>query len=281
MSIRIEKIKEHVGANVYVDRKHLLDDDVISQCSSALEDRCVLVFPEMSLSDSEQLAFTDKLGSRVVFTKHMPGQQSGNPEIYKVTLDPKLNQRPEYVLGSFFWHMDGMTFKVPLPKATLLSARRLSPKGGDTEFANTFAAYEQLSDEEKADIDGLRVIHSAYAGLKTMFHTFSDEDRQWIGETSAINEHPLVWKHKSGRRSLILGNTADYIIDKPLAEGRAMLQRLTEWTVQKDFVYRHKWREGDLVIWNNYGALHRVEPYDMQSGRMMHRTSIAGVEFTS
>jgi alpha-ketoglutarate-dependent taurine dioxygenase len=282
MSITIEPIKRHIGANVHVDRAHLLDADVVRKCSEALEDRCVLVFPRMGLTDEEQLAFTECLGARVDFARHMPGQKTASPGIYKVTLDPELNDRPEYVMGSFFWHMDGMTFDVPLPKATLLTARRLAPKGGDTEFSSTVAAYENLPPDEKADLEGLRVVHSAYAGLRPQFESsYTSEDRDWIAQTSKVKEHPLVWQQKSGCKSLILGITADYIKGKSMAEGRALLARLVDWTVQPDFTYRHKWQEGDLIIWNNYSALHRVVPYDIKSGRLMHRTSIAGVEFTS
>jgi alpha-ketoglutarate-dependent taurine dioxygenase len=280
--INIEPIKKYIGARVHVDRKDILSEAVVRRCMEALEDHCILVFPKMSLTDEEQLAFTERLGARVDFTRHMPGQKTAGDGIYKVTLDPELNDRPEYTLGSFFWHMDGMTFDVPLPKATVLTARRLSAKGGDTEFSSTVAAYENLPDDEKADIEGLTVVHSAFAGLRPQFPSiYTEEDKEWIAKTSKVKEHPLVWKQKSGKKSLILGITADYIKGKSMGEGRAMLARLTDWTIQSDFTYRHKWQEGDLIIWNNYHALHRVVPYDLKSGRLMHRTSIAGVEYTS
>jgi alpha-ketoglutarate-dependent taurine dioxygenase len=91
-------------------------------------------------------------------------------------------------------------------------------------------------------------------------------------------EHPLVWTHRSGRKSLVIGVSADRIVGRPLAEGRALLSRLLEWSVQPDFIYRHQWQEGDLVVCNNPGALHRVIPYEINSGRAMHRTTVAGVE---
>lgn len=282
MSITVEPIKKHIGARVHIDKAHLLDDTVVQRCMQALEDHCVLVFPRLNLSDEDQLAFTERLGGHVDFARHMPGQKTAGEGIYKVTLDPELNDHPEYTLGSFFWHMDGMTFDVPLPKATVLTARRLSPKGGDTEFSSTVAAWEMLPQDEKEDIDGLWVVHSAYAGLRPQFSaSYTDEDKEWIAKTSKIKEHPLVWKQKSGKKSLILGITADYIKGKSMGEGRALLSRLTDWTIQPDFTYRHKWTEGDMIIWNNYHALHRVVPYDMKSGRLMHRTSIAGMEYTS
>ncbi|RYH12778.1 MAG: TauD/TfdA family dioxygenase, partial [Alphaproteobacteria bacterium] len=87
-----------------------------------------------------------------------------------------------------------------------------------------------------------------------------------------------VWTHRNGRKSLVLGTSADHVADMPLPHGRALLARLLDWTVQPDFRYRHEWQEGDLVIWNNTSALHRVVPYDGKSGRTMHRTTLAGLE---
>jgi len=95
---------------------------------------------------------------------------------------------------------------------------------------------------------------------------------------SIENQHPLVWTHSNGRKSLVIGTTADRIVGMPLADGRALLSRLLEWTVQPDFRYRHEWQEGDLVIWSNGGVLHRVLPYDFHSGRAVHRTTVAGEE---
>ena len=276
MSIRIEPIKPAIGAIVHVDRSALLSDEVIRLCLEALEERVVLAFPRLGLTDEEQLAFTDRLGTRIKFAGTAPGSRGSEP-IYQVTLDPKINNRPEYVLGTFFWHMDGMPVaEIPPPKATLLSARRVSPKGGQTEFASTSAAYEALSDEEKKEIEGLRVIHSTYAGVRPTLFTLEEHARS--SKDSGERERPLVWTQSNGRKSLIIGNTADRVVGMSVSEGRALLTRLLEWTVQPAFKYRHQWEEGDFVVWNNSGALHRVIPYDANSGRMMHRTSLAGVE---
>ena len=90
--------------------------------------------------------------------------------------------------------------------------------------------------------------------------------------------HPLVWTQGSGRRSLVLGTHADEIVGQSLPEGRSLLARLTEWCAQRQFTYSHQWQEGDFVVWNNCGVMHRVVPYDAESGRMMHRTTIMGSE---
>ncbi len=281
MSIEIKPIKKHIGATVHVGRADLNKPEVSRAVLDALEERGVLVFPRIKLTDEEQIAFTDSLGDRVNFRTGMLGahrsaQAISAQGIYKVTLDP-VNQHPEYVLGTFFWHMDGMpVHDIPPPKATLLTARRLSAKGGQTQFASTAAAYEALPDEEKSLIDNLRVVHSIYAAVLPTLDT--EEEHAKSRQSEVKRERPLVWTQSSGRKSLIIGHTADRIVGWPVSEGRALLERLMEWSAQPDFMYSHQWQEGDLVIWNNSGVLHRVIPYARDSGRMMHRTSLAGVE---
>ena len=271
-----QDIKPRIGSIVEVERAALLSDAVIERCRALLEVRGVLVFPKLNLTDDEQLAFTDKCGTRINFvTRTNPA--GGNPDVYKITLDPKLNPQPEYVQGTFFWHMDGLNSPIEPPKASLLSARSVAAKGGQTEFANTYAAYDSLPADEKAEIAGLRVRHSLAASLRPVVESPTTEDFKLWTESPG-NEHPLVWNHRSGRKSLVVGTTADKVVGMPVPDGRSLLARLLEWTAQPDFYYRHQWQVGDFVIWDNCGTLHRVIPYDRDSGRLMHRTSIAGTE---
>ena len=272
--ISIEAAKPLVGGIVRVDKADLLDDDVIETILAALEDRGVLVFPEIGLSDHEQLALTDRLGPRVNFTKSIPGGSDGS-DVYKVTLDADVNNQPEYVQGTFFWHIDGVTMDIPLPKATLLTARKLSDTGGQTEFANLYAAYEALPDTEKDEIEGLRVVHNMAASMRPMFD-INESAGSVVPAAACLMDHPVVWTHKSGRKSLIVGMHADQVIGQPLPDGRARLVRLMEWAGQQQFTYRHHWKAGDLVLWDNHGLMHRVIPYDAKSGRTMHRTTIDG-----
>jgi alpha-ketoglutarate-dependent taurine dioxygenase len=277
MVIEFKQIKPGIGVIVSVDRSALTDSGVIQRCLEALDAHDVLVFPRLGLTDGEQLAFTDRLGARVDFTRKMPGGSAGEPGVYKITLDPKVNTEPEYVLGTFFYHMDGMPIEeIPPPKAALLSARVVAPRGGQTQFASTRAAYEGLSPVQKEALEGLRVLHTARAGVRRVFE--SEAELAAIRTASVAGERPLVWTSNTGRKSLLIGETADCVVGMPLAEGRALLARLLEWAGQPDFSYSHEWGEGDLVSWNNCSTLHRVIPYDRDSGRMMHRTSLAGTE---
>ena len=277
MSITIEPIKPRIGALLRVDKARLGDADVIDAVRHALDERGVLVFPQIHVSDAEQLAFTDSLGERVNFTRRVPGSDASAQDVYKITLDKEFNFEPDYVFGTFFWHVDGVTMDIPLPKATVLSARTLSDSGGATEFANLFAAYERLPEEEKRQIEDLRVLHSIEASLRPVYgHPPQERLDRWRSMTAPM-EHPLVWRHADGRKSLLLGTHADTVIGMPSVNGRALLWRLQQWAAQPDFVYTHDWQAGDMVIWNNEGLMHRVIPYS-DDRRSMHRTTIAGHE---
>jgi alpha-ketoglutarate-dependent taurine dioxygenase len=278
-TVSIEPIKPHIGGIVHVTKDHLLDDQTAAAVREALERCGVLVFPRMNLTDAEQLAFTDKLGKRLNYNQKAPGSGvDGEEDVYTITLDKEINNHPEYVLGTFFWHIDGVTIDQPLPKATLLSARKLSPTGGQTEFASTYAAYESLPEAERKALDPLKVIHKMEASMRPVFEVMSEEDLARWRDMSAVMVHPLVWTHSSGRKSLVIGSHADGIVGQPIPHARSLLVRLQEWAAQPDFSYRHEWHEGDLVMWDNCGCMHRVVPYDENSGRRMQRTTIMGGE---
>ena len=175
-----------------------------------------------------------------------------------------------------FWHFDGSL--QPYPNlATLLRAMKLSETGGDTEFCNTYAAYDDLPEADKELIAGLRVMHSAERSQYYVTPEMSYEEITFW-QKSPTKACPMVWTHQSGRKSLLLGATADYVIGLPAEESRALLARLRDWATQPQYVYRHQWQLGDLLIWDNTGTMHRALPYAVDSGRLMHRTILAGEE---
>ncbi len=273
MTVKVEILKPAIGAKVWFDRAQIGDPALSVQLQELLDKHTVLIFPRIGLSDQEQLALTDALGERINITAQVPGKGDA-AEVYQVTLDEGANIEAEYVLGTWFWHMDGLTTSVAPPRATMLSARKLAPKGGQTEFASTRAAYAALPDEEKAELEGLRVVHTVTASVREVCGPEAlDEARRGM-----FHVHPLVWTRPNGVKSLVIGSTADRIEGLSQPEARSLLARLLDWTAQPDFSYRHKWEEGDCVIWDNTCALHRVVPYAPESGRMMHRTAIAGLE---
>jgi alpha-ketoglutarate-dependent taurine dioxygenase len=246
---------------------NMLDDAVIGRCLEALKWRGVLLIRGLSLDDEEQLAFSRKLG---------PVLAPGGKEIFKVSLDASKNPVAEYLKGTFNWHIDDTTNEVPA-KATMLTARHVAIVGGGTEFANTYAAYENLPDHERKRYDGLRVVQSFEAAQRRFVPNPSEKElAAW--RTVPSRESSLVWRRRDGRQSLVIGATADHIVGMKPNESRTLLDELLDWTTQERFCYTHEWQVGDVVIWDNTGILHRALPYDPSSERTLHRTTIAGDE---
>jgi alpha-ketoglutarate-dependent taurine dioxygenase len=273
-TLTIDKLGDTVGAEVLgVDRDRLLDDDALPAWTlRALDEHGALVFRGLYLDDATQVAFSRRLG-----TVEVPAAGSGElPEIYLVTRDPEKTPLAGYVPGTFDWHIDGCTDDVPI-MATMLSARAVASSGGDTEFASTYAAYDDLSDEEKQRCLALRVLHSFEASQLLVDPTPPLKELVWWRKRPT-KIHPLVWHHESGRRSLVLGATTERVEGMSVGDGRAFLDDLLARATRPDRVYRHEWEVGDLVIWDNRGVLHRALPYDAASPRDMHRTTIAGDE---
>jgi alpha-ketoglutarate-dependent taurine dioxygenase len=270
--ITTEKLGATVGAQVHgVDRERWLhDDDLPAWTLQALEENGALVFRGLHLDDEAQVVFSRKLGKVEIFGK------GEHPEIFRVTLDPAKNPAAQYLRGTFDWHIDGCTDDVPI-MATMLSAHAVAETGGETEFASSYAAYEMLDDDEKERLAAVRVVHTIEASQRLHNPDPTPEQvENW--RRRPPKEHPLVWQHRSGRRSLVIGATTDHVAGMDVDEGKALLQDLLDRATQPERVYRHEWELGDVVIWDNRGVLHRACPYDPTSPRDMHRTTFAGDE---
>jgi alpha-ketoglutarate-dependent taurine dioxygenase len=269
--ITTKKLGDLVGAEVLdVDRDRLLHDDAFPEAFlDALEANGVLLFRQMHLDDATQVAFCKRLGKVVA----VPGKPI--PEITVISLDPK-NPLADYFRGAFDWHLDGTTDDIP-SKASILTAHVTAVAGGETEFASTYAAYDHLSDDEKKRYRSLRVVHTFEASQRKVHPTPSAEQlADW--RTRIPKEHPLVWQHQSGRRSLVLGATASHVVGMDPDEGKEMLEDLLDRATAPNLIFRHTWSVGDTVIWDNRGVIHRACPYDSSSPREMHRTTLAGDE---
>ena len=269
--LRFEAIKPKIGARILNTKEELLSGELSEDILALMEDRGVVVFPQVNFTDEEQVRFSDLLGGNADEIRTEKGS------VFKVSLDEGVNQEvAEYLKGSLYWHIDGTMNKLPI-RASMLTAKVLSPTGGDTEFANTATSYADLPDAKKADIDGMRVVHSLWAS--GFYHTPEPtlkqiEDWQSKGEA----ELPLVVTHGNGKKSLVLGNTAHYIKGLDPKDSQRLLHGLREFATSEPYMYAHKWQVGDTVMWDNRTSLHRATPYDPASGRMMHRTIIRGGE---
>src|SRR5262249_27261528 len=241
-------------------------------CMEVLEANGVLVFPELHIDDAAQVAFTRKLGQPVIFSS-----RADLPEIYPVTLDRAKNAGADYLRATIAWHIDGAQDAIPA-KASLLSAKVLSASGGETEFASTYVAYDELTGEEKERFAALRVIHSLEGTQRLIHPDPTPEQLAAWNRRGSVREHPLVWQHRDGRRSLLIGATAIAVVGMARDASRALLDDLLARATTPDRVYRHEGSVGDMVIWDNRGVIHRVQPYEASSAREMHRTTLEGDE---
>jgi alpha-ketoglutarate-dependent taurine dioxygenase len=275
--LTITKLSDSVGAEVTgLDPAHLAADDPEGEAIlDALEDNGVLVFRGLRLEPEAQVAFCRRLGE-IDYSSDGHHPVAG---IYPVTLDKSKNSSAAYLKGTFDWHIDGCTptgDDYP-QKATVLSALQVAEVGGETEFASSYAAYDTLTDDEQDRFAALRVVHSLEASQRRVTPNPTPELlARW--RSRRTHEHPLVWTHRSGRRSLVLGASADYVVGMDVEEGRALLAELLERATVPDKVYSHSWSVGDTVIWDNRGVLHRAAPYAPDSQREMLRTTVLGDE---
>ena len=251
-----------------VDLSQPLSDAARSHIYTALLDHQFLVFPGQTLSREEQYAFTARFGE---VEHHGGGRPGKRQDVAHVTanLDADGNPSDRFAKGANYrWHTDKPYYATP-PALTTLYAVELPPEGGDTEFANTRLAYEALSDAMKRRIGGLRVVFQWEAGRRPGYYA---------NELPPV-DHPLVRTHPdTGRKALYLGNHAMRITGMDDAEGAALLDVLLGHATQPRFTYAHRWRQGDLVMWDNRCTLHRaVANYAMNRyRRIMHRNVVKG-----
>ena len=263
-------------------RKPLSLDDATA-IHAAMDQHAVLVFHDQPLDDAEQLAFSRSLGE----LEHAIGTSLRAPEEYRLpttfadvsNLDQhhqvfaRDDRRRLFAIGNRLWHSDS-SFKAVPAMYSLLHARRIPSKGGNTEFADMRTAYEALDAETRAEIESLVCEHSQiYSRQQLGFTDFTDEERARFAPV----RQRLVRTHPStGRKSLYLSSHAGGIVGWPVPEARAFLRDLVEHATQREFVYAHRWTAGDLVMWDNRRTMHRARPFPASEPRDMRRTTLVG-----
>jgi len=269
MSLGFRKLHAQFAAEASaVDLRSVSDPATLDAIRAAMDEYAVLVFRDQRFDDGEQLAFARRFDGALhaktgaaVLGKNRLGDEALT-DISNIDERGQLMQagdrRRAYALGNRLWHTDA-SFEDPPGRYSMLLAKVVPAVAADTEFADLRAAYDALDDEMKRMLEGLRAHHSiAYSRMTLGFEFSAEEQRKLPGAA-----HPVVRSNpRTARRSLYLASHASRIVDWPLPEGRLLLRELIEHATQPQFVYRHAWRVGDLVIWDNLATMHRGRPFD-------------------
>jgi len=266
-----------------LDLTRPLPREDIDAIHGAMDRWAVLVFHDQKLDDERQLAFTRSLGEieHAIGTSLRAADELRLPTTFAdvSNLDKhhvpfaRDDRRRLFAIGNRLWHSDS-SFKVVPAKYSLLHARCIPSKGGNTEFADMRAAYDALDDETKAEIEDLICEHSQIFSRQQLgFFDFTDEERARFRPVRQrlVRTHPVT-----GRKSLYLASHAGGIVGWPVPEARAFLRDLIEHATQREFVYVHRWRVHDLVVWDNRQVMHRARPFPAHEPRDMRRTTLAG-----
>lgn len=269
MALTFRQVHPYFVAEVSpVDLRQVYDRETLAEVRAGMDTYAVLVFRDQPFANDEQLAFAQRLDGQLHTKTGISALQKnrlGNEALGDISnLDENGeilqsdDRRRMYGLGNRLWHTDA-SFQNPPGRYSLLSAKVIPPVGAETEFADMRAAYDALSPEMKTQLEGLRVHHSIAHSRQTLGFEFSQEEQEIL--KGAV--HPLIrtlprWQ----RKALYVASHASRIIDWPVPEGRLLLWEIMEHATQPEFVYRHVWREGDLVIWDNRATMHRARPFD-------------------
>jgi alpha-ketoglutarate-dependent 2,4-dichlorophenoxyacetate dioxygenase len=262
-----------------IDISRPLDDAARRDIEAAMDRHAVLVWRDTPLDQHQQIAFAKSFGPLDVGLRKIrsgPHRFDYNElaDISNVKYDGEVATRDHAKIVSNIanqlWHSDS-SFQNPRAKYSMLSAVVVPPNGGETEYADLRAAYDALPDDLKREVANLKAVHYALHSRFLLGDTnYTDEQRNAIPPAT----WPLVQTHPgSGRKLLFVGIHACEIVGMTIAEGRMLLMDLLEHATQREFVYRHHWRVGDLVMWDNTAVLHRGRRYDLSQRRELRRAT--------
>ena len=283
MAVSIRQIHPvFVGEVSGVDLRRPLSREEVAAIEAGMDRYAVLVFHDQDITDAQQIAFTLNFGE-------IENSAGGNvTKANQKRLDPLMNdvsnlgednrplarddRRRLFNLGNQLWHSDSSFRAIPA-KYSILSGRTAAKKGGNTEFADMRAAYDGLDEDAKALVEDLVCEHSLMYSRGLLGFEATPEERAMFRPVRQrlVRSHPVT-----GRKSLYLASHAGTIVGWPVPEARALLRDLTEHAVQPQFVYVHRWRQYDLVMWDNRQMMHRVRRFDESEIRDMRRTTVAG-----
>jgi alpha-ketoglutarate-dependent 2,4-dichlorophenoxyacetate dioxygenase len=266
-----------------VDLTRPVDDATFHQIRHAFDAHSVLVFHDQRLTDEAQKTFSERFGPLETTIRSIGQENRLDPNLVDLSnVDPRgeerlmdwKDRRMLYQSGNQLWHTDS-SFK-PIPAmASLLSGREVPPEGGETEFVSMRHAYATLSAALKEKLEGKVAVHSILYSRSLIAPNLFDDDQ--AAELPAVRQQLVRSNPTNGRKSLFIGSHAWFIEGMAYHESRRLLDDLLAHTTQPERVYRHQWRQWDLVMWDNRCVLHRGQPWDAaRHRRVMRRTTVAG-----
>jgi alpha-ketoglutarate-dependent taurine dioxygenase len=277
MAIEFRPITDSIGAEaIGIDLSQPLDDETFSALHQAWVDNTILLFRGQDISVERQKSFSLRLGTALDIHIQTDYLLDDHPEVLVLSNLKTDDGKPVGTKdGGRHWHSDLYWKDIPA-KASLLYGRECPPVKGETLFINMGAVYEALPDETKQRVDGKKILISRVRSWPIDYPQrppLTDAEKAMLPDVF----HPLVRTHpETGRKCLYIGNEASaWIVGMDDDEGKALIDELMDFARQPHFVYAHKWRDGDAILWDNRSAMHCATPYDeINHRRLMHRTTI-------
>ena len=276
-----------VGEVSGADLSQPLSKADVAAIEAGMDRYAVLIFRDQNITDDQQMAFTQNFGEIEnakggnITKDNEYRLKQGMVDVSNLDKDgkplPRDDRRRMFNLGNRLWHSDS-SFRAKPAKYSILSARSVAQQGGNTEFADMRAAYDTLDDATRAEIEDLVCEHSLIYSRGSMgFSDLTDDEKAMMKPVRQrlVRTHPVT-----GRKSLYLSSHAGQIVGWLVPESRDFLRDLNEHATQRELVYVHRWRQYDLVVWDNRQTMHRVRRFDETQPRDMRRTTVAGEAMT-
>lgn len=286
MAISITPIGENFAAEITdLDIGVPFDNTIRDAVISALDIYATVVIRGNPVSQKKQIEFALRFGSLdevngVLTTDIKRRVRPELTDVSNIDAEKKLfgreDRRRLFNLGNRLWHTDS-SFKRVAAMYSMLHAHTVVPYGGETQICDLRAAYDALDENVKSRIMDLVAVHSIYTSRAILgFDSFSEKERRALPPIcrSLVREHP-----GSKRKTLFLASHAGQVLGLTVADGRLLIGELMEHATQREFIYTHKWRTGDLLIWDNRCTMHRVRPFDEDLYRRdMRRATVMETE---
>jgi alpha-ketoglutarate-dependent 2,4-dichlorophenoxyacetate dioxygenase len=280
MALGTRPLQSDFGVEILDVDVRRLDEARFREIVDAFEEHSVLLFRGQQIGDEEQIAFSRRFGPLETTIRTIASQSRDLPEISNLAnvdaedrLIPAADKRNLFNAGNQMWHSDSSFKRVPA-HASLLAAREVPPEGGETEFASMRVAYARLPESMQRFLEGKVAIHSFVYSRGLVSDGLLPSDH--AAQVPPVPQALVRANPRNGRKAFFVGSHACEIVGMPTDEARALLRELLDLATERERVYTHHWRPGDMVMWDNRCVLHRGRPWNERYRRIMHRTTVAG-----